>query len=485
MFLQHFKETETGDHVSTQRRHEDSEIPDHPAMTTTRRISTTNQVENLHCFCSNTFPIFQLTRLVGLNIVSTNHKRRRNAPGPRTDQDYQQANYCFFASFFSFPSLCNIFFATSYMYLTIWIYLYLKEHLGVFFQGVDYYTLAVDIVSNFAQATMLLFHARFKGKAFIKALHEMQNTYSCLKQQNPRFVLTNSIKNMSLGLVVFILSTTLIYGCLFLYLIFGMTIPYQNKNDSRHDWLSFSFIIQKFGHFLLPIYSQSFAALFIVYTEVVRQLYIQLARQLQLCLTNANGDRMILRTDSNSIHHVSNTKEMQASSDLSGEVESFRLLYERLFKTVNSLSDYFGGSLLVVCSIAVLSVTAAVYTIILNRSDVGIVRNPIVDFFFIVWGFHLFFALFILAGVLVSGQRVTCASRLIATIIQETSLKHIDKDSQFQINLLAQAVYGTSVEITACHITKMSMTFVASAVGNVITYILVLLQFRWSCSKVT
>jgi len=383
----------------------------HSTLNPSATQSTSHEVEHLHCFCANTSPVFQLTRLIGLNIISTTHTARRTSTSETGTNSSRHVSYCHSTSFFSFPSLCNIFFTISYIYLSIWIYLHLREHLGVFFDGVDYYTLAVDIISNFIQAATLLLHARFKGKVFIKALQEMQIAYSHLKQLNLNFVLSKSLKIISMCLVAFILTTTFIYGCLFLYLIFGMTIPYQSANDTKNDWFTVAFIMQKFGHFLMPLYSQSFVALFVICTEVIRQLYIQLARQLQLYLTNNDGT---MRMEPNTMHSVPSMKQVQNSSTLSVDIETCRLLYERLFKTVDTLSNYFGGSLLAVCSIAVLSVTAAVYTIILNKADAGIVlgvanapQKEILNFFFVVWGFHLFFSFFVLAGVLISGQRVT------------------------------------------------------------------------------
>lgn len=396
-----------------------------------------------HCFCHLTSPVFNLASLIGLNIITSKHSfPKRTFPGEKGDQPPNKSTcitYCHSTSPFSLASITNAAFFLAYFYFTLWIYQHLGEHLGLFFTGVDFYTLAVDVVANFGQATFLLLYARIKGKRLLQVLHEVQSIFEEMKIEGVICKLPVHLKTLSIGLVIFIIASTATYGVLFLYLVFAMSFPYMSISK-RQDLLTVSFVSEKIGHFLMPLYSQVLVALFIVVTAVIRQLFINLAEKLADILSVKTG--MLTKVYVGQPNSPEKCYRGDARS-VSDEVEACRLIYRKLYRTVGTVSLYFGGSLLVICCTSVLSMTVSIYTIILKkagpRMQVNMVageqeqQKDIIMFYFVIWFFHLFFTFFSLGGILISGQRLTYASQLMSKTIQEATFNGRDKDLQFQV----------------------------------------------------
>lgn len=411
-------------------------LPDHQSVKMKRQLrlplSTVTPIDNLikssvihtetNCFYANIAPIFKLASCIGLNITESKHGNEKEPIVENSEiltsdhhitvQKGVNLSHSHSSHFLSFPSFTNLCFSIIYSYCTIWLYLHLGEHLGIFFQGVDFYTLAIDVVSNFGVATYLLLHSRLQGNVLLKAIREIQQIYVYLIKEQIGFELPKYLRVLSFSLVIYIVISTIIYGCLFIYLIFFISLSGLSKRE-RENLYTVSFVLEKICHFLLPLYTQTFVALFIVCAEVIRQLFINLAFKLKLILTPPSPSCEQEEHPQSNLYENPRNAKRGNSRKLSEEIEACRLLYNKLNATVGTISQYFGGSLLTVSCIAVVSLTAGIYTIILFKVDphekTPQTHKDIITFYFFLWGFHFFFSFYNLCGILISGQRITNA----------------------------------------------------------------------------
>lgn len=358
-------------------------------------------------FSTHTSSVFGLASLLGLNVAVPSNYAFKN----RSDQSNNSIVPLTHAKIFGFQSISNLLFTFAYVYFSVWVYMYVGDHLGVFFQGVDYYTLTVDVVANFVQTAILLVNARLKGSGLVQIFSELSYIFENIRGVNPEVKISPSLKILSRGIVIFILINSVVYGIFFMYVIFIMTLPHISRKGN--NMMTVSFVSEKIGHIMMPLYSQTVVAMFIGLTEVVCQIYDHLAARLHTVLKYREPEGYPL-SKSESID-ITAYKDFTAEAtcklrEQSEGIESCRIIHHKLVECLEAVSDYFGGSLLLICCTSMLSITAALYTIILFKADqsttaTGDIKEDLTSFF-IMWGFHLLFTFFNMGGILWSGQRI-------------------------------------------------------------------------------
>ncbi|CAL8082963.1 unnamed protein product [Orchesella dallaii] len=96
------------------------------------------------------------------------------------------------------------------------------------------------------------------------------------------------------------------------------------------------------------------------------------------------------------------------------------------------------------------------------------------------WGMQLYCAAIFLFLILISGQLVTNAAASAAPVLNSVPLSELDEKSQRQIMAFLHKISAFPTTMRAVNVTSISTTFLASASTNIITYLLVLMQFKLS-----
>lgn len=189
-------------------------------------------------FSTHTSSVFGLASLLGLNVAVPSNYAFKNRNEKRINSIVPLTH----AKFFAFQSISNLLFTFAYVYFSVWVYMYVGDHLWVFFQGVDYYTLTVDVAANFVQTAILLVHARIKGSGLVQIFRELSNIFENIRGENPEVKFSPSLKTLSRGIVIFILINSVVYGIFFMYVIFIMTLPHISR---KGNMMTVSFVSEK------------------------------------------------------------------------------------------------------------------------------------------------------------------------------------------------------------------------------------------------
>ena len=171
--------------------------------------------------------------------------------------------------------------------------------------------------------------------------------------------------------------------------------------------------------------------------------------------------------------------ELDKPSLVAHHLEELRLLHEQLSKFVRKLDRFFGFQLLGILSISCVIIPVGFYATIVHL-DQGITNSGNSRSKLIIWGMEMHLALVMILIILFSGQIIINSSSRPAGILHKVKLEHLDFQAETQVIHFLNKLSTSPTQITGFRIIVIKMSLVASFTTNVITYFLVLVQFKLS-----
>ncbi|CAG7829244.1 unnamed protein product [Allacma fusca] len=159
------------------------------------------------------------------------------------------------------------------------------------------------------------------------------------------------------------------------------------------------------------------------------------------------------------------------------KIDMVRILHEQLCETVSDFESYFGVQLLITLCTSCFMITVGAYSYIVQGEGIStaVYENA-------GWASkgQMYGAILMIIAIVTGGEMVTKAAVSSAPVLNSLSLSTLDDKSQIQVTAFLQKISAFPTKIRALRITTVSTTFLASASKNIITYLLVLMQFKLS-----
>ncbi|XP_035701441.1 uncharacterized protein LOC118433546 [Folsomia candida] len=161
------------------------------------------------------------------------------------------------------------------------------------------------------------------------------------------------------------------------------------------------------------------------------------------------------------------------------DFEMIRLVYEKLNETVIHIRKFFGVPCLVICCDGILTCVFGFYWRIIYYENLPDEDGHSADIYnLILFSMHFLYSVMSLLLILISGHIMATTALDVPKVIRKAKLSHLNSSARFQVSLLLQVSAGFPTKFTVYSITNLEMPFLAAATTNVITYLLVLMQFR-------